>query len=285
MPLTLDEYERGFVYTLAKTTEQSSGNGEGVETRLCESFSDENATDPRLEEGEYAEKVLHMGARVPKLVRMLTPSSALMLEERSWNCFPYCKTVYASPYFGRRFTLTVETMVLGDDRGEHPNALGLSEEQLKLREIDYVDIVEDEVESSYLHAREDPSTFTSKLTGRGPLVAEFYKTCSPCLCVYKVVTVNLDFGPFQKKAEALCLAAGMRDLLVPFHRQVFCWIDEWHAMTLEEAKLFEKTVQIRQNKENFGSDATVQMGDGVAVRALHEEDAVPSPAGHRKKSH
>jgi hypothetical protein len=38
-------------------------------------------------------------------------------------------------------------MVLDDDRGEHPNALGLSPDQLKLREIDYIDILEDEVES------------------------------------------------------------------------------------------------------------------------------------------
>jgi hypothetical protein len=118
----------------------------------------EKAEDPRMEEGVHALKVLHLGNRVPKLVRLLTPSNALMLEEESWNCFPYCKTVYrrflffpfflfviflfSSHYFGKRFTLTVETMVLDDDRGEHINALGLSEAQLKLREIDYIDILE-----------------------------------------------------------------------------------------------------------------------------------------------
>ncbi len=283
MPLSMEEYERGFIFALAKTTEQTSKDGEGVETKRNEHFVNPEATDPRMEEGAYALKVLHMGARVPKLVRLLTPKNALMLVEESWNCFPYCKTVYASPYFGKRFTLTVESMVLADDRGEHPNALHLSEEQLKMREIDYVDIVEDEVESNYIEANEDPAKFASKLTGRGPLKPEFYKTCEPCICVYKVVTVNLDFGPFQKKAEALCLSAGMRDLLVPFHRQIFCWIDEWYGLSLEDAKLFEKTVQDKINKElQFGSDDSVKMGDDAAVLALHHEYAVESPVLKKK---
>jgi hypothetical protein len=131
MPLSMDEYERGFVFTLAKTTQQTAGDGEGVETRLNEHFVDDDAADPRLEEGVHALKTLHLGARVPKLVKILTPKNALMLEEESWNCFPYCKTCYTSPYFGKRFTLTVETMVLADDRGEHPNALNLSDEQVR----------------------------------------------------------------------------------------------------------------------------------------------------------
>lgn len=129
---------------------------------------------------------------------MLTPATALMLEEESWNCFPYCKTVYRSSFFGKRFSLSVETMVLDDDRGEHPNALGLSEQQLKLREIDYIDIVDDEVwfrfgyvfflisqkvESEYIRSDVSPATFCSKLTGRGPLKPKFYETCKPCVCV------------------------------------------------------------------------------------------------------
>jgi hypothetical protein len=133
MPLSMDEYERGFIFALAKTTQQTAGDGEGVETRLNERFVDADATDPRMEEGVHALKTLHLGARAPKLVRLLTPKNALMLVEESWNCYPYCKTVYTSPYFGKRFTLTVETMVLADDRGEHPNALHLSDEQVGAR--------------------------------------------------------------------------------------------------------------------------------------------------------
>jgi hypothetical protein len=151
-----------------------------------------------------------------------------------------------------------------------------------MREIDYVDIVEDEVESDYI-GKEDPSTFQSKMGGRGPLKPEFYKTCEPCICVYKVVTVNLDFGPFQKKAEALCLSAGMRDLLVPFHRQIFCWIDEWFGLSLEEVMLYEKASQDKVNKElQVRSDDSVRMGDDTAVHALHQDDTVDSPVAHKK---
>ena len=215
---------------------------------------------------------------------MLTPANALMLEEESWNCFPYCKTVYRSNFFGKRFSLTVETMVLDDDRGEHPNALGLSEERLKLREVDYIDIVEDEVESEYIHSNENPSTFVSKATGRGPLAPKFYKTCKPCVCVYKVVTVNLEFGPFQKKAESLCLSAGMRDLLLPFHRQVFCWIDEWFGMTKEQTLAFERETQAKLNQMQF---STKRGGDGqmsaeASVALIKEEDQAHTPASMKQ---
>ena len=155
---------------MAKTSDSTSGDGQGVTTLENKPFEDDgDDVDPRLECGVYTHKILHMGPKVPKLVRVLTPKDALMLEEKSWNCYPYTKTVYASHYFGKRFQMTVETMVIEDDRGEHPNALDLSEDVLKLREIDYIDIVEDEVPSGGLVDSDDPAKFVSKETGRGPL--------------------------------------------------------------------------------------------------------------------
>ncbi len=103
----------------------------------------------------------------------------------------------------------VRCQVCDDDRGTNPNALGLSPEKLKQREVDWIDIVCDPVGSS-LVCKEDPSKFKSAVTGRGPLVKGFERACDPAVCVYKVVTCNLDFGPFQKKAESLLLSAGMR---------------------------------------------------------------------------
>jgi hypothetical protein len=38
LPLSLEEYERGFIYTLAKATAENSGGGEGVETLVNEPF-------------------------------------------------------------------------------------------------------------------------------------------------------------------------------------------------------------------------------------------------------
>jgi hypothetical protein len=93
---------------------------------------------------------------------------------------------------------------------------GLSEDDLKVREIDYIDIVRDPVGES-LECKEDPAKFQSKLTGRGPLKPGFERDCKPSVCVYKVVRVNLDFGPFQKKSESMLLGAGMRGRMRSLH--------------------------------------------------------------------
>ncbi len=69
LPMSLEEYERGFVYTLAKTTQQNSKDGEGVETVENAEFDlGDAAEDPRMEAGVHALKILHLGNRAPKLV-------------------------------------------------------------------------------------------------------------------------------------------------------------------------------------------------------------------------
>jgi hypothetical protein len=69
LPMSLEEYERAFVYTLARTTLESSGSGEGVETLTNEEFDlGDGAEDPRMEAGVHAVKILHLGGKAPKLV-------------------------------------------------------------------------------------------------------------------------------------------------------------------------------------------------------------------------
>jgi hypothetical protein len=100
------------------------------------------------------------------------------------------------------------------------------------------------------------------------------------------VTVNLDFGPFQKKAEALCLSAGMRDLLLPFHRQIFCWIDEWIDMTKEDVTEYERACQAKVNELKFetSSKSTDVLADDKPVQMLKEEEEVLSPNVENKKN-
>ncbi len=35
---------------------------------------------------------LSLFSKVPKLVASLLPSGSLIMEEKSWNCFPFCRT-------------------------------------------------------------------------------------------------------------------------------------------------------------------------------------------------
>lgn len=201
----------------------------------------------------------------------------------SWNCFPYIKTVYHSSYFGARFQLEVESMIVDDDRGEHPNALNLSPEVLAVRKIDYIDIVADENQEGGYDAKENPGKFKSKVTNRGPLSANFYKDCTPVMCVYKVVTCKCEFGPFQNKAESVCLSAGMRDLLLPFHRQIFCWIDDWFNMTMEQIKAFEHEVQTKLNALPFKKEQSAKLADNASVEVVEKDQQMLSRASLAKE--
>lgn len=100
--------------------------------------------------------------------------------------------------------------------------------------------------------------------------------------------MNLEFGPFQKKSESLCLSAGMRDLLLPFHRQMFCWIDEWFELTLEQAVEFEKATQKRLNALQFNTksgkadDSADALGAEAPVAVVSEENQVLTPVQVKK---
>ena len=53
---------------------------------------------------------MHVASRVPGFLRAVLPADSLILEEESWNAFPYTKTVYKNVWLKNRFELTIETL-------------------------------------------------------------------------------------------------------------------------------------------------------------------------------
>jgi len=88
MPLTTEEYQVGQLYSVAKKSEQETTNGEGVEVIKNEPYDDGKS------KGQYTEKIYHLGSRLPGWVKAFIPGNALKLEEKAWNAYPYCKTVF-----------------------------------------------------------------------------------------------------------------------------------------------------------------------------------------------
>lgn len=282
MPMTLEEYNKGNRYSLSRETKAQSSAEEGVETLANEPFDDPNAPDPRYRKGVFTHKILHLGGRVPKWARALTPKRALMLDEKCWNCPPYSKTIYTSEYFGEKFMLSVETIQL-EDRGETENALGLPEHVLKDRAVDFIDIVGDPFDKSTYEEKEDPGKFKSVKVERGPLVKNFRETHEPVMCVYKLVVAQFKVKAVKKKAESLMTKMGMRDLLLPFHRHIFCWMDDWYDKSLEEILAFEKEIQAELNQLEFktgtkGGKLDIHAPDGDLVEVPQDEQlSTPGP--------
>jgi len=230
LPLTTEEYQVGQLYSVAKKSEQETYNGEGVEVLKNEPYEDENS------KGQYTEKIYHLGSRLPGWVKAFIPANALKLEEKAWNAYPYCKTVLRSPWMGDSFTFIIESRHYTDD-GSQENVHNLPADKLQKREVVYIDISDKVEDKNKYKKEEDPTLVKSEKAGRGPLTPG-WKEKKPLMCCYKLVTAEFKMWGFQGKVESF-LMNFERDLFFNFHRQVYCWLDEWFGMTMEDIREYE----------------------------------------------
>ncbi|EGG23560.1 phosphatidylinositol transfer protein 1 [Cavenderia fasciculata] len=263
LPFTVDEYRVGQLFSVAKTSSQETSNGEGVEVLKNEPYKNEDS------EGQYTEKIYHLGSRLPGWVRALIPSSALKLEEKAWNAYPYCKTVLKSPFLGERFTFIIESRHALDN-GSQNNIHNLSEKDLKNRDIEIIDIT-DQVEKKEYKAEEDPTLVRSEKANRGPLAHGTWMQSKdfPVMCAYKLVTVEFKMFGFQTKVENFMMKIE-KDLFTKFHRQVYCWLDEWFGWSMDQVREYEQ-----KTKENL--DQKLKETDPNAKPAAADASSSTSP--------
>jgi len=251
LPVSVEEYKIAQVYMVAKTSKLQTGHGEGVEIvenrPYGEGGDDEivdgvefgaGSPDGPKEKGQYTYKIYHIGSRLPSWLKAIAPTTALQVEERAWNAYPYCKTVYSCPFLGERFKISVTTRYLADC-GDSENALDLTPEQLKDRIVDTVDIAFDPIDPSKYKPSEDPTLFSSAKTDRGKLGQDWARKANPVMTSYKYCSVEFRYWGLQSRIENFIHKAGLRDTFVLGHRQAFCWIDEWFGLTMEDVRRIE----------------------------------------------
>jgi len=178
---------------------------------------------------------------------LIRSGTALHVEEKSWNAFPYIKTIYTCPLFDEeKFEVVVESRH-AEDAGTTENIHNLSPIQLKRRVVDQIDIVTDKVEQRYYKKEEDPSFFKSKKTGRGLLKKGWQNSSKPVSCAYKLVTVNFSYWGLRYKVEKL-LQDVIRNVYLTTHRQGFAWIDEWYDLSFDQVRAVEAQFKNDLNK-------------------------------------
>lgn len=207
--------------------------------------------------GQYTHKFYILDSKIPWFVRKLIPRDSTKLHERSWNMYPTVKTVLTNEYFRTNFRIEIDTVVRACPNGEPEfNVHSLTPEQLEKREIVNIDISEPIAECDY-KPDEDPTRVRSVKTGRGPLVQNnWVKTCiaaqQPVICCYKLVFLEFKMFGVQSKCESY-LRNMYRQLFTIFHRQIYCWLDKWHGMTMED---------VRKIEYELAKDLVKQIGQG-----------------------
>ncbi|XP_055385938.1 protein retinal degeneration B isoform X2 [Condylostylus longicornis] len=271
LPLTVDEYRIAQLYMIAKKSrDESSGEGSGVEIIVNEPYMDGPGGN-----GQYTKKIYHVGSHLPGWIKSLLPKSALTVEEEAWNAYPFTKTRYTCP-FVEKFSLDIETYYFPDN-GNQENVFKLSGSDLKSRVVDVIDIVKDQLYGGDYVQEEDPTLYVSTKTSRGPLdenwLEEYWNKVKgktqptldnkSLMCAYKLCRVEFRYWGMQTKLEKFIHDIALRKTMLRAHRQAWAWQDEWHGLTMEDIREFERQTQVLLAKK---------MGQGVSGSEDEEEE-------------
>ncbi|XP_066551239.1 phosphatidylinositol transfer protein alpha isoform [Amia ocellicauda] len=238
LPVSVEEYQVGQLYSVAEASKNETGGGEGVEVLKNEPYEQDG------ERGQYTHKIYHLHSKVPKFVSMLAPASALNIHEKAWNAYPYCRTVITNEYMKDDFLIKIETWHK-PDLGTIENVHGLDPDTWKKVQVVQIDIADpSQVNAKDYKPEEDPTKFKSQKTGRGPLGPNWkkelpQKTDCPHMCAYKLVTVKFKWWGLQNKVENFIQKQEKR-LFTNFHRQLFCWIDRWIELNMDDIRRMEE---------------------------------------------
>eukprot|EP00094_Tigriopus_californicus_P007984 TCALIF_07686-PA protein Name:"Similar to rdgBbeta Cytoplasmic phosphatidylinositol transfer protein 1 (Drosophila melanogaster)" AED:0.24 eAED:0.24 QI:11/0/0/1/0.5/0.6/5/0/284 len=236
MPLSVDEYQIGQLYMIAKHSAEQSKDGDGVE--VVENHPHE---DPVHGLGQFTEKRIHLSNKLPTWIKSFVPK-LFYVTEKAWNYYPFTITEYTCS-FVPRFSISIQTRY-ENNPGTSENCLRLSDEWLNVLEVDHIDILSDEVAPHHYKETEDLGKFHSRKTGRGPL--NWKETSNPIMCSYKAVEVRLDVWGIQGRVEDF-IQKSIREILLVGHRQAVAWLDDWYGMTIEDVREYELKMQSETN--------------------------------------
>ena len=201
-----------------------------------------NDSTNRNEQGQYAYKLYMIASKLPWYLRKLLPKDSTTIHEKSWNMYPVVKTIISNEFFknNARVELNTITRECVDGLAEE-NVHNLSAEQLEKREVINIDIA-DALSPALYKEDEDPTLFRSAKTGRGPLCkGEWMRKQRPLVCCYKLVCVDFRIYGLQTRIENY-VKNMYKQMFTVFHRQIFCWIDKWHELTLADVRAIEENL-------------------------------------------
>jgi len=249
LPISVKEYEVAQLWSVAEASKNETGGGEGIEILNNEPYEKDG------EQGQYTKKIYHLESRVPKFLRMLAPKGSLEFHEEAWNAYPKCKTVITNPgYMKDNFEACIKTIHL-PDLGTSENVHNLSESEWKNTTVVKIDIANDHVSRSDYKSEFDPKKLKSEKSGRGPLGPHWIDQLKKqritvdgqhsnredeptYMCAYKLVTCKFKWFGLQNRVENM-MHTQYRRLFTTFNREVFCWIDHWCGLTMNDIRALE----------------------------------------------
>lgn len=241
MPLSVAEYKKGQRYMIARAQLEAGIEGDHVELVNAEQCQHE-----KFGTGLHQEKRYHLARHLPSWAQKFLPTDPFYVTENSWNYYPIYNFTHFTCHFTSRISVEVFT-TYEENAGTSDNPLNLTPEELAVREVVYLDIVNDEISNAAKEAACSLKKFKSAKTGRGPFSPYWVETASPVMCSYKVIKVNVNVFGFQTIGEST-VHNKLRDVLLQGHKEAVLWLDEWYDITEGELMVLEEQLRIKSDK-------------------------------------
>lgn len=255
VPTTLAKYSIGNRFMCLEYVKNERKAGEGIEMVKNEPYQTEN------ENGQYTYKIFHVKSQVPGFIRWAVPDKYLHFHEESWNAYPHYHTINFVPGMGKDLILDVESQHITYTKGmEIPdNALNLSPDDLKIRNIRYLDIVDGEPypddKRLLLEGFQCPeSGITTPLHGKKgsynpkqiPTWVNNYD--GEMVCCIKVVKFQFKWWGLQKAVEKYITETMYPKLFTETHRKLIATSKDWFQLTTDDVLRMELEAQGSQGE-------------------------------------
>lgn len=231
MPMKADELNIGFQYTIARSSVEEVTHDDKVRVLSNEPCVDENGNP-----GQHTLKVYHIKSYFPALLSRFMSNESLTMYEDSKDCFPYTFTRCTSKTF-KTFNLSIETKVVDGDRGHIDNIFELAPDELKTRNVVYIDILN--TPSHYPDTKNDPrdiKKFTkSKVVCLKDYNPDTWREEVPRVCcAYKLVKCDISMPLATMITRTICKTQG--DVFNKYYKRVYSWADCWANMTMSDVE-------------------------------------------------
>lgn len=238
MPLRVEEYDIGQLYTVVEMTKEDT-------TTRIQVLENKAYTHDTMGRCQKTLKVMHLDNHVPGLVKKMVSKAALKIHETSYNAYPVCQTFYHSPMLDTKtFNMSVNSIHAAKPVDE--NIFKLSPEERKKVEVVYINIDEDIGNKKY-----DPTNFDNTKSGKILLKKGWQDECErknlPVMVCYKLVKIEVHF--FSGKWVAEKIMKEFVKLLRNAHQRIYSTSDKWAGLQKSDIRALERDAFLLEETE------------------------------------
>ena len=265
VPTNIEKYAIGNRYmNYLYVIDEKNGN-EGIEIVKNEPYEKGD------EKGRFTHKIYHIKSKIPGFIRLAIPDKYMHFHDESFNSYPLFLTTYKMPGMGDDFMLSIESQHIKYTTGmEIPdNIIGLDENDLKMRKIVYIDLINGQPAADPpevdMHGYTCPEAgITEPIDSkekydpsRIPPWTNDYKG-EMIMCI-KVVKFNFKWRGLQTSIEKYVGNTAYPGIFANSHRKLMASCKDWYKLTMDDILRIEEEVAQNQNfekedKETDGKD-------------------------------